>query len=488
MPDSASGPLFQVPDYEAGRREAQERARAQASHVPQESAPEAAGTPEEPDAPQAPATEQQPEDEAAGQADRAAEQARAAAEEARENLPYLGLRDGLPGVVDTPEALAEATAALARAHGPVALDAERASGYRYSGRAYLIQVRREGAGTFLIDPIAFDSHLPEVAEAFGDAEWLLHAATQDLACLREVGLTPPALFDSELAGRLLGFPRVGLATLVEELLGQRMRKEHSAADWSTRPLPEPWLEYAALDVEVLIELREALTRMLVESGKDEWARQEFEHLLTWEPAVREEPWRRVSGLHKLRTRRATATARALWQARDGIAQERDTTPSRIIPDGAIVAAAAAMPTSRTSLLQLRGFNGRGAERYASRWLQAISGALELSEADLPLRGSRGQGGPPPPRAWADKDAAAGVRWTEGRESLTTLSEELNVPIENLLTPDHLRRLLWQPPTTRDLPELAFEIGVQLRGYGSRQWQIDLVTEPLVAAIVAGDSA
>ena len=164
--------------------------------------------------------------------------------------PLLTLRDGLPEIIDTDEGLADACAALGAAPGPVAIDAERASGYRYSARAYLIQLRREGAGTWLIDPIAFEDLAP-LQEALADAEWILHAATQDIACLREVGLRPAALFDTELVGRLLGYPRVGLATLVETLLGQRMRKEHSAADWSTRPLPRAWLDYAALDVEAV---------------------------------------------------------------------------------------------------------------------------------------------------------------------------------------------------------------------------------------------
>src|SRR3954447_11279219 len=133
--------------------------------------------------------------------------------------PLLELRDGLPPLTDTPPALADACAALAAATGPVAIDAERASRYRYSSRAYLIQLRREGAGTFLVDPIGFDS-LDPLQEALAGTEWILHAATQDLACLTEVGLVPSALFDTEPAGRLLGYPRVGLATLVETLLGK----------------------------------------------------------------------------------------------------------------------------------------------------------------------------------------------------------------------------------------------------------------------------
>lgn len=307
-----------------------------------------------------------------------------AAEPEAPPAPLLELRDGLPEVVETDARLAEACAALAAGTGPIAIDAERASGYRYSNRAYLIQLRREGAGTWLVDPIPLTT-LDPLQEALGDAEWILHAATQDLPCLREVGLTPTSIFDTELAGRLLGYPRVGLATLVETVLGLRMRKEHSAADWSTRPLPTPWLDYAALDVEVLLELREHMVSELEKAGKAEWARQEFENLLGFEPAVRVDAWRRTSGVHRLRGRRALGAARALWEARDAIAAERDVTPGRILPDSAIVAAATAMPTDRRALLATPGFHGRGASRYSSTWVDALQRVREMSEDELPTR-------------------------------------------------------------------------------------------------------
>jgi ribonuclease D len=188
--------------------------------------------------------------------------------------PLLVLRDGVPGVVDDPEALRQAAERLAAAHGPVAVDAERASSYRYGHRAYLVQIRRDGAGTVLIDPIACPD-LSQIQAAFGDAEWILHAANQDLPCLAELGLCPARLFDTELAGRLAGFPRVGLATMVEHFLGLRIEKDHSAADWSKRPLPESWLRYAALDVEVLVELRYLLAAELEQQGKLGWAIEEF---------------------------------------------------------------------------------------------------------------------------------------------------------------------------------------------------------------------
>jgi len=396
-----------------------------------------------------------------------------------EPAPLLELRDGLPPIVDTDAALAETVAAFAAGTGPVAIDAERASGYRYSARAYLVQLRREGSGTALVDPIAFD-HLDDLDAALGDAEWILHAASQDLACLAEVGLRPSSLFDTELAGRLLGYPRVGLATLVEQVLGRSLRKEHSAVDWSTRPLPEPWLEYAALDVEALIELREVLGRELEETGKAEWARQEFEHLVHAPPSgPRQEPWRRTSGMHRARGRRALAAVRALWETRDDLASRRDVTPGRIIPDSSIVEAAIAMPQDKSALIGLRGFRGRGASRYAHQWVEALRAARTLPEADLPTAAARFDG-PPPPRAWADRDPVAAARLTSARTALALVAEKHHLPVENLLTPDYVRRLMWEPPA--DDGDLPAAVTTRLVDLGARPWQVELTRDVLVSAI------
>jgi ribonuclease D len=398
--------------------------------------------------------------------------------------PLLELRDGLPAVVETAEALAATVAAFASGTGPVAIDAERASGYRYSARAYLVQLRREGAGTALVDPIEFDTLAP-LDEALAGVEWILHAATQDLPCLAEIGLRPTSLFDTELAGRLLGYPRVGLATLVESVLGRSLRKEHSAVDWSTRPLPEPWLEYAALDVEALVELREVLGRELEESGKAEWARQEFEHLVgSPAPGPRTDRWRRTSGMHRARGRRALAAVRELWETRDEIASRRDVTPGRILPDSAIVEAANAMPRDRSALIGLRGFRGRGSTRYSAQWLEALHAARTMPDDELPPVTAR-YDGPPPPRAWADRDPIAAARLASAREGLKALADEHQVPVENLLTPDHVRRLLWDPPGHEDADRaggLAAAVGQRLRDLGAREWQVDLTRNVLAEAI------
>jgi len=391
--------------------------------------------------------------------------------------PRLPLREPLPPIVDTDEALRDTVEAISRGRGPVAVDAERASGYRYSARAYLVQLRREGSGTALIDPIAFDD-LRLLDSAIGDEEWILHAATQDLPSLAELGMRPRRLFDTELAGRLLHIPRVGLATLVKEMLGYSLAKEHSAVDWSTRPLPQPWLEYAALDVEVLVELREVMVERLVAAGKLEWAEEEFDALTRFTgPATRLEPWRRVSGIHRARGRRALAVVRALWEARDELAASTDTTPGRILPDAAIVEVALAAPKAGLVLRSLPALRSRSARRNLDRWLDAVEGAMALPEEALPTAAAR-YDGPPPARAWAERDPVAAARLTACREVLRQIAAEHDLPAENLLAPDVVRRVAWEPP---DLSDPA-SVGAALEALGARSWQVSLTAAALTQAL------
>lgn len=391
--------------------------------------------------------------------------------------PLLTLRDPLPGVIETHRHLADHAAAIAAGEGPVAIDAERASGYKYSQRAYLIQLRRAGAGTALIDPIGFDD-LTGLNEAIGDAEWILHAATQDLPCLAELGLRPQRLFDTELAGRLLNLPRVGLATLVEHYFGTAMAKEHSAVDWSTRPLPDEWLEYAALDVEVLCELRDLIHDELEATGKLEWAQQEFEALLSFTgPAPREEPWRRTSGMHRARGPRALGIVRGVWEARDAIAQQRDVAPGRILPDASIVELALSPPQSMQELRSMRIMRNRGPRRFLDHWLEAVHTALALPDRELP-RVSPGRDGPPPPRAWSDKFPDASARLAACREFILAVAETHNLPAENLLAPALVRGLAWKPPE----PVTEDAVADVLRDGGARPWQIELTARGLADAL------
>src|SRR5690606_30418863 len=301
----------------------------------------------------------------------------------------------------------------------------------------------------LIDPTACPD-LTELDLALADAEIVLHAASQDLPCLAELGFRPRKLFDTELAGRLLGYERVGLGTMVETVLGYRLEKGHSAADWSTRPLPEDWLRYAVLDVEVLIELRDVLHAQLAEAGKLEWAREEFAAVLaTPLPTPRADPWRRTSGIHKVRSLRGLAVVRELWLLRDEIARKADLAPGRVLPDSAIITAALELPRTTKALTEITPFTGRSARRHLREWLAAVNRAHTLPEPELPHPSTPGDG-PPPTNRWADRDPAAAARLTAARTAVAALADEHRMPTENLLQPDAVRRLTWEPPA--DLSE------------------------------------
>ena len=389
--------------------------------------------------------------------------------------------EGVPDVTVTERDLTRAAEALAAGTGPVAIDAERASGYRYGQRAYLIQLRREGSGTWLIDPIACPDLSP-IAEVISDVEWILHAATQDLPCLAEVGMRPTRLFDTELGGRLVGLPRVGLAAVVEHYLGLTLAKEHSAVDWSTRPLPEPWLRYAALDVVVLVQVRDLMADDLAEQDKTGWAEQEFDALTRFTgPPVRLEPWRHTSGLHKVRNRRGAAMVRELWLTRDAIAVETDIAPGRILPNAALVDLALRAPKTDADIApSSQGSGGRvskSVRKYQQQWLAALERARQLPETELPALTVRSDG-PPPARAWADRDPVAAARLAQARTALGEFALARHIPVENLLSPDSLRRMLWTPPPD---PTLG-SISEALLRLGARQWQIDIAGPIIEEAI------
>jgi ribonuclease D len=399
--------------------------------------------------------------------------------EPREITDLLEPRGGLPPVTSTPTELAEVTRRLAAGSGPVAVDAERASGYRYGQKAYLVQLRREGAGTVLIDPIACPD-LSGLDAALADVEAVLHAASQDLPCLAEIGYRPRRLFDTELAGRLLGYPRVALGTMLEEVLGFRLAKEHSAADWSIRPLPEEMLRYAALDVEVLNDLRNELTDQLDAQGKAEWARQEFAAIAAAQPpAPRPDPWRRTSGIHKVRTRRGLAVVRELWQARDEIARKADLSPRRVLTDAAIIEAARALPANRPELDKIGGFVARYARRHGAAWMTAVRRARAMDEAELPeVTGPAAVPGPPPAHRWSERDPVAAARLAAVREAVNTLATAHGLPVENLLGPDTVRRLSWEPP----VPATPETIAAALAAYGARPWQAELTAGQIARAL------
>ncbi|MCV7358193.1 HRDC domain-containing protein [Mycolicibacterium fluoranthenivorans] len=398
-----------------------------------------------------------------------------------EAIPLLAPAEGVPPLSIYPSDIARAAERLAGGTGPFAIDAERASGFRYSNRAYLVQIRRAGAGTVLIDPVNHGGDslqvMAPIAQVLGSDEWILHAADQDLPCLAELGMTPPRLYDTELGGRLAGFERVNLAEEVRRLLGLGLVKGHGAADWSKRPLPQEWLNYAALDVEVLVELRHAVAAVLEEQGKSDWAAQEFEYLRSVESTpTRRDRWRRTSGIHKVRNPRALAAVRELWTTRDHIAARRDIAPGRILPDSAIISAATADPDTIEKLTALPIFGGSRQRRSAQVWLDALARARQDPD---PPTGTEPVNGPPPTSRWSRRKPEAAERLEKARAGLAELSQRVSVPAENLLTPDTLRRLCWD---WQPVPDVATAVDEFLTQAGARPWQRELTGPVLTAAL------
>jgi ribonuclease D len=397
--------------------------------------------------------------------------------------------EGLPVVVETEEQFLVTLKELAAGIGPFAVDAERASGYRYSARAYLIQIKREGGGLHLIDPIPFGpGHklFSDLNQLWAQDEVILHASTQDLPCLRELGLNPQLLFDTELAGRLMGAPRVGLGALVESLLDIALAKEHSAQDWSIRPLPEDWLNYAALDVELLIELRDEIEKILIEKGKLQWAQQEFAAILAAPPSPKRiDPWRRTSGMHKIKKRHQLAVVKSLWEARDDLAAHLDVSPGRCLSDLAISTLALASESSPLAtkkdlekVLRPIGLRARWFEN-TPRWIKAIEVALALPEDECPTSRSKSET-LPPIKVWREKYPEKFIPLSHARHNMALLAEEMEMPLENLLTPEHLRQVCWRLPDPDDVPGLLADLG-------ARPWQIEAATPILISALAESEA-
>jgi ribonuclease D len=408
-------------------------------------------------------------------------------------IPLLVPADGTPPAITTEFELERAIATLATGSGPFAIDAERASGYKYSSRAYLIQIKRTDGGLHLIDPIPFESNAPEnvhplfeaLNELINSDEVILHASTQDLPCLRDVGLIPSKLFDTELGGRIAGLPRVGLGALVENLLGISLAKEHSSVDWSTRPLPHEWLNYAALDVELLIELRESVGEILREQGKSDWAEQEFAAILNAPvPEPRKDPWRRASGIHKIKERERLAIIKSIWHERDTLARHLDIAPGKLLSDAALIELSLRTPQSRTEMekaLRPLGARARWFE-HAPNWLNAIEAGKATPESHWPpVRVDSDS--MPPIKIWRDKYPLKFAPLSHARASIEKEANALSIPPENLISPDLIRRICWSPPagsTTSLHTELVREA---LLERGARFWQVSIVAPLLAQALL-----
>lgn len=347
----------------------------------------------------------------------------------------------------------------------VAFDTERASGIRYLDKAYLIQAKGQSAPLVLLDPLVLDD-LSDFSEACKNSTWVLHAAKEDLECMEWAGLQAPRLFDTQIAAKLLGYEHVGLGAVTEEVLGIKLAKNHTRENWSLRPLKQSWLDYAALDVEYLVELALALKEKLEAAGRLSWAEQEFSYTLAnyHRPRV-QEPWRQVKGAGKVRSPLQLGLLQELYNQRDEIARKRDVAPHRVLPNRDLVDIVLQTPRSYQELSRRPFMKRRQLRQYARRWWQAIKKVRALTKEQLPGR--------KPPRklheissqaTWEKIDPARAELYRLLKADVSTWAQENQVWAELALSPSTIRQVAayWKPD--KDLQNL-------LGTAQARQWQI-----------------
>jgi len=379
-------------------------------------------------------------------------------------------------LIDNQESLINCCNNLEKDEQPYAIDAERASGFKYSQRAYLLQISSATSDIYLIDPTSIKDLTP-LRQLLNNKSWILHAATQDLPCLFELELTPGEIFDTELAARLLSLPHVGLGGLLEDELQITLDKEHSAADWSKRPLPQDWLVYAALDVEFLHQLRKSLKQKLIDNNKLNLAQQEFKALCSWQsPGLRNDPWRRTSGMHEVRGGQDSAIVRQIWLKRDEIAQQRDIAAGRVLNDAGIVEIAAKKPKTVQELKDLASIKYRPAKNDAEIWFEQLQIALQLGPDQWPVK-QKGAESYPAPKSWLEKRPEAYHRLQFVKAQLHKLSEELLIPVEHLCSPDLVKKWCWDKPTDQ-----LETINDWLISQGARAWQAQNLAPVLLSSL------
>ena len=268
----------------------------------------------------------------------------------------------------------------------LALDTEAASFHRFHDRVYLLQLSTR-QDTAVVDPLAVSSLEPLAAVLRNpEVEIVFHDADYDLRLLRiEYGFTATNLFDTRIAAQLLNEPGVGLAALLEKYFGVRLDKRFQRADWSVRPLSPEMLEYAAADTHYLPALRDLLRARLQETGRLEWALEEFALATAARrvPSDADEPsYLRLKGA-KAMPGRSLAVLKELYDWREQLARRTDKAAFRILNNEPMLFMAKTPPRDMAELKAVRGIGGEQAERRGPEILAAVERGLSVPEGQLP---------------------------------------------------------------------------------------------------------
>jgi ribonuclease D len=268
------------------------------------------------------------------------------------------------------------------------LDTEFHRERTYYPKLALVQVAwrtDEGQQLALIDPLAVD--VAGFASLFArEALCVIHAAQQDLDVLTHaVGTVPDRMFDTQLAAGFVGYGTPSLVSLLQGELSVSPAKGDRLTDWLRRPLTDSQCQYAAVDVEYLLEVHERLVAKLADANRLGWAEDACEELRTrpTSGSAPDDAWLRLKDARSLRpAARAVAQSVAAWRERR--AMRTDVPVRQVLPDLAILGIAQRAPSTVKELAQARGVDDRHARGgIAEEILEAVRAARGVPAPSAP---------------------------------------------------------------------------------------------------------
>jgi len=268
----------------------------------------------------------------------------------------------------------------------VAFDTESDSMYHFREKVCLIQIASDATGTILVDPLSgVDPGPLGAVMASPSVTKIFHGADFDITSMkRDFGWSFSNVFDTALAARFLGWPSVGLAAVILREFGHEIPKGPQTADWSVRPLPANMLEYAAGDVNYLVEIYRRMVRYLQEAGRLRWVIEEsaaIADIHAASPLPAPADFLKATGACDL-DGSDLAILKRLFAAREAVALKLDRPRFKVIGDDALVRMAISRPRSPAALERIRAVP-RPVASHPEPWLAAIRDGLSDPPVEIP---------------------------------------------------------------------------------------------------------
>ncbi|MCX6003495.1 MAG: HRDC domain-containing protein [Chloroflexi bacterium] len=342
----------------------------------------------------------------------------------------------------------------------IALDTESNSFHHYPEQLCLIQIATRNK-VYVIDTILLKDIAP-LKEILEDSFIMkvVHGADYDIRSLdRHYEFRIRNLYDTDLAARFASITKVGLATMIKDLLGISINKSKrlQLADWGRRPLSNEALDYAAADVRHLFALQETLDHRLQSLGRTEWVAEECARLeeVRHSPPDLETAYRSVKGAKNL-DGHALAILRSLFLFREEEACRQHRPPFFVMPDVTLISLA----TNPTATLSgVPGLGNVGLHRFGGGLRQALREGLTAPPIQCP-----------PPTSFEYPSDEQKKRLNRLKEWRTSLAATLS------LDPS----LLWPTVSLERLARAPDTLGIELSSTNIRRWQRDNFAASLYA--------